>query len=206
MREDLSSVFTNIFNTNRWKSLETKSGPGSEIIQTENIRKYLPKIISDFNIDTILDAPCGDFNWMKKLQIWKYVKQYTGYDIVEKIIEQNSALFTRDNVHFECKNIVCDELEKADLIICRECLVHLQIQDIIDSLNNFKRSGSKYLLLTNYSNITVNKETYDGHWRALNFEIEPFNFPTPLCTISEEYTKDGSFPGKNICLWKISDL
>lgn len=206
MKEDLKDIFTNIFNINRWNSKESKSGPGSEKIQTEQIRKELPILIKKFCIKTILDAPCGDFNWMNLLGIKNYINQYIGIDIVEKLIESNNRLYKDNKISFMYSNLVLDKLVKSDLILCRDCLVHLSLKDALLAIKNFKNSNSKYLLLTNYSNIDFNKDTYDGHWRALNFEKQPFNFPKPIYIIDENYTNDGSLPGKTIALWKINDV
>ena len=32
-----------------------------------NIKKEIIKIINDYKIKSILDAPCGDFNWIEKI-------------------------------------------------------------------------------------------------------------------------------------------
>ena len=206
IKEDLKKIFTNIFNTNHWNSTESVSSPGSEKIQTEKIRRELPNLISKFNIKTIIDAPCGDFNWMNMLNIDKYIEQYCGIDIVDDLIINNNKKYSNNKIKFLCKNLINYKVNKADLILCRECLVHISLNDIKLIINNFISSGSKYLLLTNYSNITFNKDACEGHWRPLNFMLEPFNFPKPIYIIDENYTDDGSYPGKEMALWKIDTL
>ena len=44
-------------------------GPGSnpESLQIKNLIVNLNKFIKDFQIKSILDMPCGDFVWMKKI-------------------------------------------------------------------------------------------------------------------------------------------
>ena len=44
-----------------------KSGPGSTIEYTKNLRFHLPIIIDKFNVKTLLDAPCGDLVWMSTI-------------------------------------------------------------------------------------------------------------------------------------------
>jgi hypothetical protein len=41
-----------------------------------------------------------------------------------------------------------DPLPKVDLVLCRDCLVHLSFDDIYESLDNLRRSGSMLLLTT----------------------------------------------------------
>ena len=57
-----STVFTEIYNSNHWKSSESISGEGSEIKQTESLINDLNKLLTEMNIATVYDLPCGDFN------------------------------------------------------------------------------------------------------------------------------------------------
>ena len=60
-----SEIFDNIYEMNYWRNCESLSGDGSTLNYTENLRKQLPNLIKAFSINTIYDAPCGDFNWMR---------------------------------------------------------------------------------------------------------------------------------------------
>ena len=73
--------FNKIYSTNYWFDNESRSGAGSTLKSTENIRFHLPKILEKFNIKKLFDAPCGDFNWMS--QVLKNIEiDYLGSDIV----------------------------------------------------------------------------------------------------------------------------
>ena len=61
--------FTWIYKNNYWQSNESASGTGSSLKNTENLRKELPALISKFSVQKIFDAPCGDFNWMGKVNL-----------------------------------------------------------------------------------------------------------------------------------------
>jgi len=61
------AVFTNIYNTNRWGSSESVSGLGSELKNTEVLVEFLGKLFRELGIQSVLDLPCGDFNWMKQM-------------------------------------------------------------------------------------------------------------------------------------------
>ena len=63
--KNLQEVFTKIYDTKFWYNCESLSGAGSNLLYTENLRKELPKLFDIFNIKTVLDAPCGDMNWMR---------------------------------------------------------------------------------------------------------------------------------------------
>ena len=63
------------------------SGPGSDVNQTSLITKELFALFKDLNIRTMLDIPCGDFNWMKDVDLNSI--DYTGADIVEELIDED---------------------------------------------------------------------------------------------------------------------
>ena len=67
-RMDLT-VFDKIFKNNTWGSKESKSGPGSTINNTKNIRKEIPKLMNDYKLKTLFDCPCGDVNWISHIFI-----------------------------------------------------------------------------------------------------------------------------------------
>src|SRR5262249_48072014 len=47
---------------------ESVCGPGSSLSQTDEIRRMLPLLISETGTRSFLDAPCGDFNWMRHVE------------------------------------------------------------------------------------------------------------------------------------------
>ena len=58
-------AFQMIFGENRWGSSESRSGRGSALTYTERLRPLLERYLKTLNVKVFLDAPCGDFNWMK---------------------------------------------------------------------------------------------------------------------------------------------
>jgi hypothetical protein len=86
-------VFTNIYKFNQWGSHESKSGPGSTLKATAVIRKQLPLIIEKYAIQSMLDVPCGDYNWMKTVE---KTCSYIGGDIVMEVIENNQKLYASE--------------------------------------------------------------------------------------------------------------
>jgi len=197
--------FKFIYESNFWDGGASVSGEGSDDIQTLQIRKYLPILIEQYNIITMLDLPCGDFNWMKDVNL--KLEHYIGGDIVEDIIQQNIHKYSNSKREFKKLNIIDDELPQADLLFCRDCLVHLSYQDINKSIENIKSSGIKYLMATTFPDCEENKDITTGDWRILNLEKVPFNFPKPLFLLNENCTEgEGTYKDKSIGLWEVSEL
>jgi hypothetical protein len=136
------------------------------------------------------------------------VKQYIGVDIVEALVQDNQRRFGDASTTFLCLNLAEDQLPKVDLILCRDCLVHLSFEDIHKVLANFKRSGSRYLLTTTFTGRKSNKDLAGADiWRPLNLRMPPFNFPSPLRLIDERCTEyHGQFADKHLGLWLLSDI
>ena len=82
----ISYNFDEIYKKNLWRSKESRSGPGSEISRTKNIRIKIPKLIKDYNIKTMFDCPCGDVNWISL--IFDKIPHYVGGDISKKVINE----------------------------------------------------------------------------------------------------------------------
>ena len=104
------NIFEKIYKTNYWGSSESISGPGSDLNNTLNIRYELPKIILKYKIQKVLDIPCGDFNWMKKI-LSKLDIDYLGCDIVNELIDKNIKLYSSEKIKFAKLNLIKDKLE-----------------------------------------------------------------------------------------------
>lgn len=203
----MNDKFTKIYKTNIWNCEESISGTGSTIEITKAIRYAIPILIDKYKINTFLDIPCGDFNWMK--DIIDTIPNYIGADIVYDLIEKNRKKYPENR--FEHLDILKDPLpENIDLIFCRDLLVHFRLSDINTFLKIIKKSNIKYLLMTTFINRKfrdIKTHRIRGDWRPISFFNEPFNFPKPLELINEISTE--LYP-KNIdkCLglWRISDL
>lgn len=198
-------LFTEYYNNNSWNGKESLSGPGSDYEQTKYLIPELQILLKDLNIESMLDVPCGDFNWMRRVNLDGI--RYTGGDIVDKIININNKKFGSKNISFQSIDVVNDSLPKVDLIMVRDCFVHLPNDDIMSAINNIIDSKSRYLLTTNFMwrYPEANKDIEVGGWRRLNLQSKPFNFPFPKQVIIEgnvqSYDRD-----KTMSLWEIKDL
>ena len=198
------SIFSEIYHNNSWNAQNSVSGPGSELPVTSVIIEEIPFIIKETNAKILLDAPCGDFHWMKetKLDLDKYI----GVDIVPEIIANNQQKYSNETRTFINLDIIKDRLPQADMILCRDCLVHLSFKDVFTTIKNFKESNSKYLLTTTFPELRENRNIDTGLWRPINLQIKPFSFPNPIKLINEKFSENGKYTDKSLGLWKLEDI
>tara|TARA_B100001248_G_scaffold262699_1_gene261094 strand:+ start:1504 stop:2271 length:768 start_codon:yes stop_codon:yes gene_type:complete len=173
--------FTKIYELNYWDG-STPSGTGSELSATESIRSELINMYEKFHIHSVVDAPCGDYNWMKLVNERVSVK-YTGVDIVSEVIKMNNKYQT-ENIKFIQSDICNDSLPNADLLIVRDCLFHFSYKDIKKFFDNFRSHSYKYILLTCHINDEAlygsftNKDIETGDYRRIDLFSSPFLFKT----------------------------
>ncbi|QDT37129.1 class I SAM-dependent methyltransferase [Stratiformator vulcanicus] len=197
-----AEVFTDHYATNDWGDAESASGPGSTLEYTANIRRELPKLVQELGVKTILDAPCGDYNWFRAIN-WESEIEYLGGDIVAPLIERNYIRHAGENVNFRTLNIIEDPLPTADLWLCRDCLFHLSNADICRTLTNFLESGVTFLLTTTHHEATSNRDIVTGSFRLLNLERAPFFFPQPIHMMDDWIE---GFPPRQLALWSREQL
>jgi len=192
--------FTRIHEKNYWAGSDSISGTGSSVEYTANLRSQLPQVFARFSIQSVLDAPCGDFNWMQDV-VSNTSVNYIGGDIVEPLIQQLNAIYTSETVRFLHLDITKDPLPYADLMICRDCLFHLSFADTKAALKNFVSSGIPYLLTTTHTNggAFQNCDIATGDYRLIDLYLAPYNFPQEPLAIIEDWIPP--YPERTICLW-----
>jgi hypothetical protein len=197
-------IFTSIKQKNLWGGVESVSGPGSTIDQTKILVAELSKLFTAKNIKSLLDIPCGDFNWMKTVDLSNI--NYIGADIVDDLIESNIKKYGSETIHFKNIDLINENLPECDIIFVRDCLVHFSYEDIFKAIKNIKISGCRYLLTTTFTSHS-NTDIITGDWRPLNLQIAPFNLPNPILIINEGCSEDnGIYSDKSMGLWEISTL
>jgi len=185
------SAFTDIYKNHLWAGSESVSGEGSGLEFTRSIRTALPKLLSDLKVRTLLDAPCGDFCWMQKVSL--ELDQYFGIDIVRPLIEQNQSLYGNGDRQFLVRDLVNDELPRADIILCRHLLIHLTFEEGIRVIKNFQRTGAHYLLISDQPHVRKNhKILRTGSFRPLNLRLTPYSLPEPMVSLEDSSSGDGS--------------
>jgi SAM-dependent methyltransferase len=201
---DTERVFTRIYERNWWDDPESRSGPGSTAARTESLRLRLAELLRELSIRSLLDIPCGDFNWMRLTDM--PAVDYTGADIVPELVRENARLYGGPRRRFIHADLTRGPLPRVDLVLCRDGLVHLSYSDIERALETMKRSGSTYLLLTTFTDCNRNTDVGPGQFRSLNFMRAPFRFPPALRMLEDGPMLDGSYPDQSLALYRLSDL
>jgi Methyltransferase domain len=197
----METVFGRFFNENVWGSHESVSGPGSSLWSTSEIRQRLPGLLAELGISSLLDAGCGDFNWMRDVPLGA---DYTGCDIVPELISQDNQRYANPTRRFFCFDFTTATLPEVDLILCRDCFGHFPFALIDAALDNIRRSAARYMLATTFPAWSNNAEIGRvGDWRPLNLELPPFTLPPPLSRIPELNVEDPRYPDKSLALWPL---
>lgn len=203
---DLAARFERIARTNLWGAANSVSGLGSENPATAAIREALPPLLQRLGVRALLDAPCGDAGWIGRIRL---DLDYIGIDIVPSLIEANKRRVARGELagRFLVADITHDVLPRADLILCRDCVVHLSFQNIARVTARFRESGAQFLLVTTFPEWEDNRDCEDGDWRALNMTKAPFDWPAPRELIDERCEEgDGGWRDKSLGLWRLDEL
>lgn len=199
------AIFTKIYHTNSWGGVESISGPGSEGPQIQEVSRQLPILLRRLGIKSMLDLPCGDFNWMRHVELGQVL--YVGGDIVECLIAENIKKYGSSSRSFQHINLLTDRIPRTDLIFCRDCFVHLSNKDIVIALENICRSKSHYFMSTSFIHRSRNFDIVTGQWRPLNLVASPFLLPPPLHTLLEHCSEgSGRYADKALLLWRIEDI
>ena len=202
MDGSLEDVFTSIYRNGAWAShdnVESLSGRGSTLWRTEALRRELPGLLQRLGVSSLLDAACGDFNWLSTLDL--PLNRYYGIDVVRDVIAQNERRYADSQRRFIHGNVCNDALPDCDAILCRDCLNHLSFADIEACLANFRRTQARFLLLTTHPAVLENIDCKTGEWRMLNFCLHPFNLPEP-----EERVLENEDLGKYLGVWRVGLL
>lgn len=198
------AIFDWIHRTNKWGDPESVSGSGSNLAQTAKVRAALPGLLSRHGVRTLLDAPCGDFHWMQHVVL--DLDRYIGADIVQTLVDLNNRTHAVPGRSFIKLDLLEDDLPTADLLLCRDCLVHLDFARIRQLVDNLKRSRIPLLLTTSHVKHSGNVDKLTGQHRFLNLQKPPFNWPEPIEVIEEDVASAKRDSGKVLGLWRVPDI
>ena len=202
---DHRAIFTAIHRRNEWGSAESVSGPGSTLARGADFGVDLAALLAELDARVLLDAPCGDFNWIGPVA--ERMERYVGVDVVPELIERNREHHAAPGRTFVCADLTRDPLPRADVVLCRDCLVHFSFADVWAALDNFRRSGSTWLCTTTFLDTRRNRDIRTGGWRELNLQEAPFGFPPPAALVDEKCTHSGGrYRSKRLALWRLDAL
>jgi len=193
-------AFAEIMRNEVWGPAGNESGGGSTRDYTRAVRRIIPRVVAQYEIQSMVDVACGDFSWMPLvLEELDPDFRYIGGDIVPELISRHRS--AHPGIEFMELDLVEGDLPACDLVFCRDVLQHLPVGDIKAALLNISRSGARYLLATthlrqvgwrNRRNIRV------GKCNDRNLMLNPFNLGNPLVIYCEE-DEGNKFMG----LWKL---
>lgn len=220
LKETFQDVYTN-WRFGGWP--ESKSGPGSTMEETDVIRQQIKQLVKDKEIKSVVDVPCGDFNWMKDI-VYSFEK-YTGCDIVPEMIQDNQK-FANSIISFKELDLTQDgiEIPEGDLLIVRDVLGHLTLDGGQKAIANILKSKCKYLLTTTWYSLNDPNYTHENRDNTVTVEANwdrgaaafypvclhsaPFNFPKPEFYIEEKPKVDGYDQGvrKGLAFYELDKL
>ena len=199
------AVFGRIYKGGEWMSAESRSGPGSELVRTAGLRRELPLLLTELGVDVLLDAGCGDFRWLSTTDL--PVREYIGVEVVPELATELAWSYARPGRRFLHADITLDDLPPADLILCRDVLVHFPDDDIDRALAAFRRTGARWLLATTFTERATNGPVELGGWRTLNLEAPPWDFPSTVRTLVDVPIVDRElYLDKRLALWELDRL
>jgi hypothetical protein len=106
------------------------------------------------------------------------------------------------NYDFRVLNMAADIMPQADLVISRDTLVHISNTNIKRFLRSCYDSGCKYLLTTNFPEVTNQELGGIIGWRTINFDQDPWNFSAVETVIEKSHSN----PEKCVTLYDFNDI
>jgi hypothetical protein len=196
--------FAWIWRLNLWGG-RSRSGTGSDPEQTRVLERELPALLERHAVTSLLDVPCGDHGWMSRVDLGAC--DYIGADIVAPLVRGLQRRHAGPRRRFVCLDATRDVLPRADLVLCRDLLVHLPDSDVLRVLANVRRSGARLLLTTSFPAQGVQPDIMAGDWRPLDLERAPFGLGPPLDGLHENCREAaGRYADKSLLLWPTTRL
>lgn len=204
-RNNPQDIFSKYAQSNKWGDKDSLSGKGSNLEATSQLRKELPELLKAVGAQSLVDVPCGDFFWMAQVDLGEI--EYLGGDIVPSLIDTNQRKHSRKGLRFEVVDLITGPVPSGDVLLVRDCLVHLSNEHVAQALTNIANSESKWFLSTNFPQINENHDIVTGQWRALDLTKPPFNLPPPENFIVEGNGHlKGQTSDKMLGLWPVRAL
>lgn len=170
---ELQAEFTRIYDTNMWGN---GSGSGSSKKVCDSYIHFINNFIKEYNITSITDAGCGDWQSTRYFNLKNI--QYDGYDVVESVIE-GIKVFENNHIDFHLYDGDFSKLKPADLLICKDVLMHLSFANIdrfINELNKFRFALITNTMKENIDNVNIS----NGDYRVLDLRKAPFDINAEL--------------------------
>lgn len=156
------------------------------------MREALPGLLRELGVKRLLDAPCGDCNWISKIDLGV---EYIGCDVSPEHLAKAAAA----GMNVIELDIVYGVLPASDLMLCRDFHQHLPDAMVFAALYRFKLSGIPWLLATSHDNAVNTNIRKPGEFRPINLKVGPFYLGEP-----ERAIDDGK--GRILGLWRARSV
>jgi len=176
---DAKLVFTEFYQAGWWGSEESKSGRGSELDSTAVFRaEFEAWLAAHPDIISMLDAPCGDFNWMQAVR-WPFPVRYIGGEVVGELVADLNARFAQPDREFRELDIITQDIPPADLWLCRDAMIHFPFALGVRVVENFRKSSVRYLMATTFPDARNDRDCALGGYHKVNLALPPFGLGPP---------------------------
>jgi SAM-dependent methyltransferase len=198
-----ADVFDRIYRTNAWRGRQSRSGPGSDAAATSQVARDIVELVTDLGVKTVLDVGCGDGYWMPELP------GYMGIDVSREAIATSRRLHP-DRIYIVCAvgDVRVRDLAPFDLVISRDAMQHLPLDEGLKLLDGILATRSSWLLASTFVD-GANIDVVAGEAYRPNLAIRPFGLGDPERTIIDGYSYDPGVtnlrdPGKVLGLWRLA--
>jgi hypothetical protein len=163
---DPASIFGNIYKKRLWGKGESVSGTGSTVNGTAIFRAELEQWLERNRIGRLVDLPCGDFHWMRRVGFPPGMR-YTGMDIVPELVADVAKRYASGLVSFEAGDILNCDLPEADAYLCKDLFIHFPNEAIERAVRRL-RGKTSFLLATTFPDTPENHDIRFGEARRVN--------------------------------------
>ena len=108
---EIAPAFADIYRLDRWSN---GSGPGSAPSSTIEYRAFVARFMAENAVTSVTDLGCGDWQF-SRLMDWSGIA-YTGFDLVDFVVERNRQAYGTDTIRFEVMEEI-EQLPGGDLLL-----------------------------------------------------------------------------------------
>lgn len=207
----VEDIFTRIYATEAWGK---GSGAGSVPVHCLEWINFVRRFIREEQLHSVVDLGCGD--WQFSPYIYHDLNvQYTGYDVVKLVIDENKKQWGDQGYVFEQLEFSSHvaEIRDADLYILKDVLQHWSSTRITNFLQEVLSSKLhlKAILICNCSEPEdwPEHDICDGGWRPLvaaRLPLRAFQPEVLLRFTSLPNQKEVSVIRPNVSIHSIAEL
>ena len=196
----MESFFTKIYDNCEWgdngsSNYRGSSGGGSSVETNEVYTQHIRELIQQYDIQSVVDLGCGD--WQSSHLIYKDLPnvKYTGYDCYKPMIESNQAQFSES--HPQCEFVSLDifndrqQIKDAELYILKDILQHWTCSEIKTFLDWIATKPFRSVIVCNCKGQTYDYQDEPFRSRPLSVTYYPLK-RYPLMKWFEYGTKEVS--------------